>query len=391
MIKSMDKVSEQEPVTLAVRPTTQVYNSVQNPDAQGRLLADLRNSETYTDVVPLEDPADLLISRQGLIRSRYTLTTEALAQLCGMLSPGLSQTVFNVSGLRPCTRTDAYDPNLAIDLFNDVARFRFSRLRGSRLVLDRQTNRVEGVIGPRYRFFSNRQLLERAQNHAAKHVTAPAGFTEALVHGRRLVIRYKSLEPVFTLPADRQLLEPFFGGYQFENSEAGDCAVKGAVILIRQWCDNKAVAPTADVNRVAHIRTNKFEQRLDNMLARLDVRTSEAVKLKPRVLALIQQPLGLGGNPVAHKERWDEVVEKLTRKGLRRPLSERILRTALARGSYRRAGLAESGRPTMEVATLRTLYDLFNALTHEAKAEDTAQRLQAEQLGYSLLIGSFVL
>lgn len=382
---------EDEPLVLAIQPATYVYNVLRNPDAEDSLHRALRECETYTDVVPLERPADVLISAAGLLRARYTLTTDALAQLCGSLSPGLTQMIFNVSGLRTALRTSQYDPGLAISLFNDVAKFRFARLQGCRLVLNRKHNRVEGVIGPRYRFFSNRQMLDRVKNHVARHATAPAGFTEALVHGRRLVLRYRTLSPVFDLPTEKKLNEPFFGGYQFENTEAGDCSVRGAAILIRQWCDNKAVAPTAEVNRVPHILAAKFDHRFDAMLSRLDAKTAEATKLKPRVLALIRQPLGLGGDPAAHKARWTALLDKLTRRGLRRPLAERVVLTALTRGSYRNSGLMDSGRASMDVAVTRTAYDLFNAITHEAKTEDAVQRLQAEQVGYALLVGTFSL
>ena len=39
----------------------------------------------------------------------------------------------------------------------------------------------------------------------------------------------------------------------------------------------------------------------------------------------------------------------------------------------------------------RNAYDLFNAMTREAKAEALEERIEAEQLAYALLMGRFQL
>jgi hypothetical protein len=182
--------------------------------------------------------------------------------------------------------------------------------------------------------------------------------------------------------------EPFFGGYQFENTEVGDCSVRGATVLIRQFCDNKAVAPTMDKNRVSHIRNDKFNRKFELMLTRLDVRVEEATKFKKNAMAMLQTSLNIGGTPQQHVEGCEYIITKLVRRGLSKHAASKVVNTAVLKGSYRSDAVDRQGRPLLEVAASRNVYDLFNALTFEAKKCDVIQRLEMEQLGYNMLSGA---
>ena len=379
----------EEPV-LAVPTVVTTYNQQRDSRALAKLHDELQTLDTFTEVSSINSPADLaVVPETCLVRARYRFTACALGQLCTLLAPGASQLLFNISGLRPNSRSKVYDRTLAVAILNDLLYLRFKQIAGSRVLLNRKTKTIEGIIGPRYRYYSNFAMLRRVADFV-NSAKVPVQFTEAVVDGRQFLIRYKCNDPLFALKTERELYEPFFGGYQFENIEAGDCAIKGTTIFIRQWCDNKAVAPVLHTDRVPHIRTAKFDLRLDGMLQRVTAKTQQVTVLKDRVLALMHTKLRLGQTPLEHAARVNELSAKLVRKGLTRVLADRVLNTVIAFGSYRHQALATTtGGSIMQVLAQRTHYDLFNALTYAAKTETADLRLQAEQLGYSLLVGTF--
>jgi hypothetical protein len=384
----MTSVAVKEAPPLAYNPIERYFSLNNDKANKQHLQAVLTDHATYTEIQNIKSVADIAIGYDRKVRKAFSLTTVALSQLCSALAPGLSQVIFSLAGLRSGGRHDEKTVSVAVDIFNDVAKHRFDRVRDSRLVLNRRTNRIEGVIGPRYKFFANKSLLERVENYVTTHKLAPASFSEAVLVGRRLILRYKSDDPIFHLPYNRVNQEPFFGGYQFENTEVGDCSVRGATVLIRQFCDNKAVAPTMDKNRVSHIRNDKFNRKFELMLTRLDVRVEEATKFKKNAMAMLQTSLNIGGTPQQHVEGCEYIITKLVRRGLSKHAASKVVNTAVLKGSYRSDAVDRQGRPLLEVAASRNVYDLFNALTFEAKKCDVIQRLEMEQLGYNMLSGA---
>ena len=383
----MTATAVREEPPLAHNPVEKHFSASNDKANKQHLSAILNDQVMMTEIENIKSVADVTIGYDRKVRKSFSLTTVALSQLCGALVPGLSQTVFSLAGLRGGACHDKETVEVAINIFNDVVKHRFARIKDSRLVLNRKNNRIEGVIGPRYKFFSNKQLLERVENYVTTHKLAPATFSEAVLFGRRLILRYKSDDPIFELPYNRANSEPFFGGYQFENTEVGDCSVRGATVLIRQFCDNKAVSPTMDKNRVSHINNDKFNRKFELMLTRLDIKVEEATKFKQNVLAMLQTGLNIGGTPQRHTEGCEYIINRLTRRGLNRQSAAKVVNTAVLKGSYRSDSVARQGRPLLEVAASRNVYDLFNAITFEAKRCDIAQRLEMEQLGYSMLSG----
>lgn len=376
--------------TLAVRPSQTVFDLKKDETAETTLQDVLRRYEAATQTIEVNKLSDVVLDTEGKIRNRYRMTTVALSQFCSLLAPGFSQTIYSLSGLRKTgqdLKDDRCDPQMAIRLLNDMIAYRFQRISGYQLVVDRKEDRIEGVIGRTYRFYSNLDMYDRVKSFVKAHKTAPASFTEAILHGRRMLIRYRSVNPIFAVTKRRRSGEPFFGGYQFENTEVGDCALRGSAILIRQWCDNKAVAPFTDQNRVRHVGSS-FETRFEKLLSRLDLRTGEATKYHDKVLTLMDTSLGLGEDKTSHAEKTQAIMVRLMKKGLPKGLANRVVRRMLASGSYR-SDACQPGVGSMELYAKRNAYDLFNALTAEAKKELLDDRMDAEQLAYSLLMGRF--
>lgn len=376
---------------LAVKPQTLSY-SAREPQAEKELTALLRQHERMTDTVPVSKLGDVSLSSEGLIRGKFRLSTLALSQLCGLLAPGFSQAVFSLAGLRQVgqdAKDERFDNQIAIRVFNELLAFRFARVTGYQLVVDRHHKRVEGLIGRKYNFFSNWEMYDRVRRFVKQRKTAKAGFTEAILSGRRMVLRFRSVDPIFEVTEVRESGEPFFGGYQFENTEVGECALRGSTVLIRQWCDNKAVAPCLESNRVRHVRGAAFERNFTRLLDRLDLRAGEAAQFKDQVLRLLKTRLELGGEQAQHDERLQAIREKLLRRRMSKGLVQRIVQRMLVAGSYRADAADRASTPPLETYARRNAYDLFNALTFEAKREALDERIEAEQLAYLLLVGKF--
>jgi hypothetical protein len=73
---------------------------------------------------------------------------------------------------------------------------------------------------------------------------------------------------------------------------------------------------------------------------------------------------------------------------MRAQLAEKAIKRAMHHGSYRHQTMAKGESP-MTVFARRTAYDLFNAVTHEAKRCSPGDRENAEQLAYTMLLGKF--
>ncbi len=104
--------------------------------------------------------------------------------------------------------------------------------------------------------------------------------------------------------------------------------------------------------------------------------------MRQHVLRLIDGNLGLGKNAEQHRARMENLLTQLTRAGLPKRLAQKVLSRAIAVGSY-------ADRPAPQTAahmTQRTAYDVFTALTWQAKQESLELRERAEQLAYQLLL-----
>lgn len=378
---------------LAVSPEYHTFVAKRDEGAESRLVAMLQRNERMTDIVPIARLADAMLSSDGLLQQKYRLTTVALQQLCSLLAPGLSQTICSLAGLRRIGadgKDELCDISTAIRVFNDLAAFRFARLVGISLIIDRGALRVEGLAGRRYAIFSNWSMYSRLSAFAKQHKKSPASFNEALLHGRRLLLRFHGNRPLFLLRERREEGEPFLGGYQFENTEVGECSLRSTHLLIRQWTDNKAVAPVRDMDRIRHVKGPSFETKLQSLFRTIRLDGGLGAKYHEQIQKLLQKSLGLGGTREDNERRTEQLHKKLVSRKLSRDLATRVLRRTLTHGSYR-ADQADLDSYPLKSYASRDAYDLFNALTWEAKREPLDERLHAEQLAYQLLSGGFTL
>jgi len=371
---------------------------------EGRDAAELERilrAQDATEPVEINKPKDAMLDSTGRVQRRFRFTTTGLSQLCSALAPGLAQLASNVAGLRrKDTETDewkVYDPALAIHQINDLIRLRFKeRLEGHGLIMDRRSLSVEGVVGPRYKFLSNLELFEQAREFAREQESMPR-FFEATLEGRRVVIRYRDAERLFSLPAAQQKREPFYRGWHFSNSEIGDCSIRTGMLIVRQW---RRTSSLLDIGRLVHLKGGEFGPKIGELFQKLRVQANaEAQENDYESLAADMQAesLQLGGDPVAHVRRAQSLVGRLSRGRLSKIAAKRAVNHALANGSYR-GDRVEGGRvPTYDapdedllgVFRQRNVYDLYNALTTIARESPPEQQEVAEEQAYRILVQRF--
>lgn len=352
-------------------------------DAADAFAACLANLEANTERIEIRSAADLLPdTRSGLIRGRWRYTTEALRELCRLLMPGLSRVIRELADDDPGR---ARSPDMAGKLLCDMIRLRFADLRQSYLVCDSQSMLIEGIVGGRYEHFSH-QAVFRASDRFLARLEEPCVFHEAILVGRRLSLRYREERPMFAIPAG-ETHEPFFAGWQLQNSEVGECALGVAPLVLRRWSDGKAVGPLTEGSRLIHVRRRRFEDHFQRLLATATRRRPNPDKLRRQVLALREQSLGLTARD--SEPRQMELATQLRRMQLPLRLARQIVHRACRNGSYRKDVLPE--RPSLselrQAYAGRTAFDLLNAICTVADSQRLQLRERLEQLAYRMFDG----
>lgn len=347
-----------------------------------------------TEPVTIRRPTDVLLNANGLVQKKYRFSSTGLSQLCSALAPGLAMAINDIAGLRKSEDSDTvYDPYKAIQIINALIKLRFrQRLRTHGLIIDRGSNRVEGLVGPRYKFFSNLELFQRCQQFAAE-LDPPAEFFAATVAGRRVILRYSDPHRLFAVDTPHGNREPFYRGWHFSNSEIGDCSVRAGMLIIRRW---RGTASLLETGKVVHVRGGRFGPKFSRLLDTLQRHASrelEETDYAVQVTNLMEQHLGLGGSPVNHAKQVEKLAGKLAKGALFKKTAKQIIHQAIAQGSYRQDRIEINGMPydmlhstlTSAIAN-RSAYDLYNSLTHVAKSLQPEQQEAAEKLAYKILM-----
>lgn len=336
-----------------------------------------------TRMVPVLEPRDAMLGHDATIKGRYRLSATAFSQICYRLGRGMSIYLPDLAKSGP----DGL--SVAIEAYNRTVALRFKdRLDSQRFVVDESTGVIEGLVGSRYAHISNYDLFRRSRAFIA---TARLGvtFSEGMLTGRRFMMRFCSETPVFEIKREGEVAEPFFGGLHFSNSEVGNCAIRGTTVIVRQICANGAISSYSEGSKLVHVRNDKFELRFQKLLDTVNKKAKQYTVLKDGICRMMNTSLGLGRNKDSHRERIAVLVNKLNRQGLSKTVTKRILSRTLLCGSYDLRPLSlvsVAGVPTADYQR-RTEFDLFNAITFEAKGLAVESRESAEHIGHKMVLG----
>jgi hypothetical protein len=330
----------------------------------------------------------LQLDHEGRLPGGYRYTLTAFKQVCGLACPGLHQAVVDLSGVRRTSLQPRYDYSFpdAVEVFNKALRIRYAeRFDGKvRLIKDVERQLVEGVMGPKYNYLENRTLYDIAKDAMASSPVR-VRFLEAVLEGRRLLLRFVHARPLFTIDAGSGAgAEGFSGGYHISNSEiGGEASVRVTTLLYGHRQATASLGPFPGRGPLAHTGKD-FAKRLKRTFASALAVVQDGPTLARRMQALLGSPLDLGEGETQREERLDDLSLLLHRQNIPRGLARRIVLATMSYGSETPGSLP---RAPIRPRPGRTWFDLYSTLTRESRGLDMTVMEAVEQAAFQILLG----
>ena len=321
---------------------------------------------------PISAPKDLELDDKGHLKENgFALSSLAYSQLCSYVATGLWRLTMDVSG--SARRKGAFDEvvsvPLAVSIFNKCVELRFRMpdgVCGRDMVQNHVTRVVDGIVGPRYRYLAHHQLLDAAVDMLAS-AEAPMRFHSGLLAGRRMSITFLSETPLAVLDTGEALV----GGCYFTNSEAGECGVRGALMLQLQGTPFRCLMNMRHLAHAGKSFSKKLGHLLVGVMSRWDGLAAAAVAAND----VLSAPLGLVSKP--HKQRIVRRLSDYVDKALAADVVRRVVFTGAD-------GTMCSRAPLREVAT-RTVRDVFITLMRVADGQYPEIRENLERAAFDVL------
>jgi len=344
----------------------------------------LEKADAHTVQVPIQAADDILLTQDGRLQENgFTLSPLAFQQVCRYVARGLWPLVSDLSGTARSHRS--YDSvisiPLAIRILNDCAKLRFrvrDGLCGRMMIQNHMTKVVDGVVGLRYKYLANYQLLEGAKDLLDSH-EQPMVFHEGRLVGRRMAAVFLAEEPLGCTP-DGYVLQ---GGCYFTNSEAGECGVRCAPVL-QVDDDIRCIGP---LRGIAHAGRS-FMKRLGTMLVGVLGEWPKLCEIATNTEHL-SKSLRLVKNDRLDRSQRRRLVTRLsdyTEKGL----ATAVVRRALLRGRLEDdTGFLHAHSPTVGEMEQRTINDLFIVLMETANGHYPEIREGLERAAFDILAQKF--
>lgn len=370
-----------------------VEAAVYGPDGLPSLRTALDDLTAATLVEDIDDPESLTLKPDGRMRDGYRYTRTAFRQVANVLARGLAGLVSDVAGeLRDPGEDRAVSFQDAVRIFNRILGLRHASLVSRyRVVRNLNTRTIDGLVGSRFLLLQNADLLEKVEELTVEHEPA-LQFREATLAGRRLVVRYITREPLFTLPGHVAAgpADPIHGGFHFANSEiGGESSLRGAPLLWRAASDTAALGRWFGGGRVTHAGKS-FDRRTFAIFADASRSHQDPRRLRDQVANLHRRELGLTSDDEEREDRIKALVAALVERDVPKTEARKAVLSAIYVGAYgeERALLTPPSGATLAG---RTEFDLFVALGAETRYAHAATRDAAERAAYDLLVGRLVL
>jgi len=326
--------------------------------------------------------SSIAMSEKGFVMQRFRFTKPALRKYCQELCKKLYPLIITLLE----DDTNQNSTALVVDLLNRVAAARGKKLMNWSFIVDTRKMAIIGLVSPRYYSVSNTELLRHVSEYMSKDVAL--GFHDGTLHHRRMSMRFLTGKPVFTLPVRASVVEPYFAGFYFANSETGDCAIHACQTLVRGMTKGAATSMAKDDSGwLPHVKTKSFVQKLFELIDSTRIRPEKIRLVRAQLLRMKETRLGF--TPENHQRLFDKFLVKLQAGGLTADVARSLMTRAVVEGSY----AFEKLRPQDAVkvaATKRTFYDLFTAMTLESRRLPPVDREVVEGLAYRLLDGKFL-
>jgi hypothetical protein len=378
---------------LAADPVSKHFNRHQEAELREELEAMAKGLIVYE----IHDPEELMLDKECRTRiGGYRLSQIAFQRICHLTCTRIFDMLNDLSGVDRSERNvrSDYSVEEAVWVYNQVVRRRFeSRLEKHFISRDSRTGTIVGIIGPKH---SGLRLLDVYQQVIAQIMvdgSKTVKFLEADLNDRWLLLRYYSPKTVALTTADKGERDRFVEGYHFSYREVNGSSVRSAKILVRERGMTCSMWPIYDI-RQGKPNGKSYKKELQSNIERvISFPFEEELDFNARISYMKEQLLGVGKtDPVAEDDRRTALAGQMSGclKGTYRHVFIRAVRSMLARGSYDAEPLT-SLTLFREAVSKRTLYDLFNAVTREAKKLPIDMREMVEHVAWKLLCGRIVI
>lgn len=257
----------------------------------------------------INQPSDVLLDDRGRLQCNgFTLTPLAMSQLCTHVARGLHSLATDIAGENRSARgyDHAVSVPVAARIINECIKLRFSApdgLLGRDMIQNHRDREVEGIVGPRYRYLPSSQLLTGATDMLESH-DVPMTFSGGELRGRRMCVTYLSQDTLGRTPSGGHLL----GGAYFTNSEAGECGVRGALMLSLGTTSLRCLAPFNRISHVGRTFTKRLGRMLGSVLSRWEGLSSAAAAANTRLAVPLEL---LDDNDRLKKSRRSKIIRQL--------------------------------------------------------------------------------
>lgn len=139
-----------------------VASKVFSPGPVKPLLELLAAVDEATLHIRIEEPTQLRLDQECRLHGNWTFTDVGLHSMCQTLCPPLYPYLRYMTQTKIGSPARVSGPIKAVCLgtFNATAKLNFDAMIGSKLIVNKRSNRIDGCVGRRYQFVSNLKLCD---------------------------------------------------------------------------------------------------------------------------------------------------------------------------------------------------------------------------------------
>lgn len=356
-----------------------------------RLDKRLSEVDASTLVRPPASTSEVMLGDDGrTLDGSYRYTVNSFDTVARTLAPGLSALVPNLAGESNRSRRKKEQKAFpeAVSIFNSVARVRFeAELAQCQFVFNEGDKLIEGVLGPKTKYLDNSLFFQLVDETLVSTFGDEISFYRAHVAGRRLLLRYFRKEPLCTIDNVRDEQHVIHRGYHFSNSESGDASVRAAPLYVNPENGHACLGSFAKAKtRMIHAG-REFRARLNSLLSAAITSGGSDVEVAESLQRLRSSSLSL---PTSSHEDFDEklseLVEIISNYGtITNSFAQKIIQHAVYTGAFPNSDSQYRAIQDSRI-TKSNEYDVYCAVTAEAKKLPIRQRESAERAAFDYLL-----
>jgi len=349
----------------------------------------LKATDANTELVDIIAVDQLKLGKNGkTIHGSAVLSRSMFQQVAHKLGPGTARVVKSLAGIGTAD-TDAsrvFDVAFAVRVWNKLVELRFAELAKYRMIVNRKTHSLEGLVGNSQQYIKNHEVLQTSLTICEDVHGTTCSFYGARLIGRGMTLWFRkpASSVIITL---RDKTYSFNEGYYFTVQEASGAALRGSVAVFSSH--GVSLAPFKPFGARMSRKHNAvtFGGKVAQLFSTVFDKKFEWTALEHGISTVASRPLGYSVemSTKAVEVQSRAVVRILRSLGLQQELSQDILKRTLRTDSD-----GELEAPPLHLGTeysKKAALDLFLQLLGTARTLRPDLRECAELVAYKLLVG----